>query len=285
MINFKKIILVLVCLILIVISVGFISPMTTKVENHEHTIEIIDKEIGSVLKLTGGSTLASAVISLLPNDTCTPIAEQLAELSTYFLIVLSALYLEKYLLTMFGFITFTILIPLAIVLFAYGKLWDREKAKAVSWKLALTGLALYFLVPLGVKMSETVYKTYETTIESTVATAEQMSVEQSVDAGAVEKFLKWIEGAAVTVTEFATKLLGRFVESIAVMIVAACLIPILAVILFIWLVKVLFKLDFSMSDVEKFLLFNRHRHHRVGEKPDEKSLPELPGDTESLKKE
>ena len=64
-----------------------------------------------MLELTAASTAASAAITLLPGDTATPIAEKLADLSGYFLIVLCAIFLEKYLLTITSYVSFTILIP------------------------------------------------------------------------------------------------------------------------------------------------------------------------------
>lgn len=69
-----------------------------------------------MLELTAASTAASAAITLLPGDTATPIAEKLADLSGYFLIVLCAIFLEKYLLTITSYVSFTILIPAACAL-------------------------------------------------------------------------------------------------------------------------------------------------------------------------
>lgn len=83
---------------------------------HQASIDALAEKQETVLELTAASTAASAAITLLPGDTATPIAEKLADLSGYFLIVLCAIFLEKYLLTITSCVSFTILIPAACAL-------------------------------------------------------------------------------------------------------------------------------------------------------------------------
>ena len=78
---------------------------------HQASIDALAEKQETVLELTAASTAASAAITLLPGDAATPIAEKLADLSGYFLIVLCAIFLEKYLLTITSYVSFTILIP------------------------------------------------------------------------------------------------------------------------------------------------------------------------------
>ena len=238
-------------------SITVITPAAVDDNNHKYTYEQLDREISNTLKLTAGATAVSAVISLLPDDTCTPIAEQFAELGTYFVIVLSALYLEKYLITILGYVSFTILIPLVCLILGIGILGKKDKAKVASAKLAIFAILIYFLVPVSVKTSETIYNTYESTLQNTITTASEITVTED-DAGAVEKFLNWIKNAAVTVVDYVTDLLSRFVEAIAVMMVTSCLIPILVVLFFSWLMKLLFNVDISFIDIK--LLPGKRKH-------------------------
>ena len=83
---------------------------------HQASIDALAEKQETVLELTAASTAASAAITLLPGDAATPIAEKLADLSGYFLIVLCAIFLEKYLLTITSYMSFTILIPAACAL-------------------------------------------------------------------------------------------------------------------------------------------------------------------------
>lgn len=247
---YKNITLVLFFITIALVSVVKITPVATDEDMHRHTIEQIDREIDSVLKLTAGATGASAGISLLPDDQCTPISQQFAELAKYFLVVMSALYLEKYLVTLLGFVSFSCIIPLACVLLCSGIILNREKVRSLSYKLFVTGLVVFLAIPVSVKTSETIYNAYESTIEQTITTANEISIVDE-DEGAVEKFVSWIENAAGTIVDYVTGLLSKFIEAVAVMLVTSCIIPILVIVFFAWLVKILFKIDFSLSDADK----------------------------------
>ena len=93
--NLKKITTIVILLLIAVISLTKIAPTAANPANHKHSIEQTDAKIATVMKLSGGAAAASATLSLLPGDLCTPISEQLADLASYFLLILSALYLEK----------------------------------------------------------------------------------------------------------------------------------------------------------------------------------------------
>lgn len=248
----KKITIILLFVAIAMISIAKITPMATDVDSHAHSVAQIDKEIECVLKLTAGATGASAAISLLPDDQCTPISEQFAELAKYFLVVLSALYLEKYLVTLTGYVSFSFFIPLACILLVCGILGLREKVRAFAYKLMIVAVALYFIIPLSVKTSEMIYDNYESSINRTIDIASQISVENE-ESGVVDKFMSWIQNAAMTIVEYVTELLSKFIEAVAVMLVTSCLIPILVIVFFFWMFKLLFKLDFSLSEAERFI--------------------------------
>ncbi len=239
----KAIVIVLTCVLVALISIVKIAPATTNVETHKESIAQIDREIEMVLKLTAGATGASAAISLLPDDQCTPVAEQFAELGKYFMLVLSALYLEKYLISMLGGLSFAVLIPLACALILIAIFFKKDKFMEFAVKVVIAALAIYLVIPISVKTSDIIYKSYESTMEITLDSANQISVDDS-DATGVEKFLSWIENAAGTIVDYVTGLLSRFIEAIAVMLVTSCLIPILVVLFFCWLMRILFETSF-----------------------------------------
>ncbi len=248
----RNIVIILVGMVLALISIVKIAPVATNVDTHASSIEQIDNEIDTVLKLTAGATGASAAISLLPDDQCTPIAEQFAELGSYFLVVLSALYLEKYLISMLGFLSFAILIPIAIAILVVGICFDKNKYTEFAVKIAIASLAIFIAIPVSVRTSDLVYKNYEDTIEETLNTANKINLSDD-DATGLEKFKNWIENAAVTIVDYVTGLFSRFIEAIAVMLVTSCIIPILVILFFVWIIKVLFNTSFSLSDMERML--------------------------------
>ena len=108
-----RIICVAAAVILALASIFGVAKLTTDPAFYQKSIAALEEKQETVLELTAASTAASAAITLLPGDTATPIADKLADLSGYFLIVLCAIFLEKYLLTITAAAAFKVLIPAA----------------------------------------------------------------------------------------------------------------------------------------------------------------------------
>lgn len=230
-------------IILLLIVVAFASftrgtTWSTDKKTHSHSIEEIDKKINTVLKLTAGATAASAVISLLPDDQCTPIAEQLAELGKYFLVVLSALYLEKYLVTITGYVAFPILIPIACLLWGLGYFNKKEYIRTLSYKIIVCAIAIFMVVPASVKVSDLIYEKYEDSVEITLKDSSEFYVDTDS-----ESIIKWIVDKAEGTVNYVTEVLSNFIESLAIMIVTSCLIPLVVLVFFVWLIKIVFEIE------------------------------------------
>ena len=109
----KSLILNIILPIIIALTCFFpIASYTTNVEHHQKNIEYIDSKKTTVLELTATSAALSVAIDMIPGDTGSSIANALASLTTKFGIVLGALYLEKYLLTLLAYIAFKWIIPI-----------------------------------------------------------------------------------------------------------------------------------------------------------------------------
>ncbi|MCR4787559.1 MAG: hypothetical protein K5888_03140 [Lachnospiraceae bacterium] len=238
----KSIAAILIVILICLISILIITPVTTDADNHRQTVEQLDNEIENVLKLAGGATVVSAAVSLLPGDACTPISEQFAELGKYFIVILSALYFEKYFVTLSGYVSFAFLIPVACILFCAGAFFLKDRLKEISLKLMICALAIYFLIPVSVKASQVIYNNYQSNIEQTLDDANKISIIDEDESG-VDKFLSWIENVSGTVIDYVTGLLSRFIEAIAVMLVTSCLLPVIVLLFFVWLIKLLFNFD------------------------------------------
>ena len=85
-----------------------------------NAIQSLDDKKTTALELTAAANKPSAAITLIPGDAGTPIADKLADLSSYFLIVVCAIYLEKYLVTITGLAAFKLLIPIGCILLYSG---------------------------------------------------------------------------------------------------------------------------------------------------------------------
>ena len=104
----KKAALAALLVLAALLSIFVVGKRASDPAYHQSSIDALEEKQETVLELTAASTAASAAITLLPGDTATPIAEKLADLSGYFLIVLCAIFLEKYLLTITSCVSFTI---------------------------------------------------------------------------------------------------------------------------------------------------------------------------------
>lgn len=270
----KKILFALIPIVIALLSFFVIARFTSSTEFNAKTIQSLDDKKTTVMELAAASTAASAAITLIPGDVGTPIANKLADLSSYFLIVLCAIYLEKYLVTITGYAAFKILVPIACVFFSGYLLWRKEILRVVAQKFLLFGLAVYLVIPASVKVADMIETTYVSSIESTIETAKQTTDEiesetgesgQVDDKSSNEKsqsdsdsdskenaggffsglFNKVQEGVS-TATANVENVLNNFIEALAILLVTSCLIPILVLIFFVWLVKMLLGLNIDI---------------------------------------
>ena len=119
------------------------------------SIAYLDSKKKTVLELTAAATASSAAITMIPGDIGTPIADKLADISTYTMIVLCAVFLEKYLVTITGHVVFRFLIPFACLM-TIGSL---IRPRFVNWRrtalrVCLFSVILYFVIPASVGISK-----------------------------------------------------------------------------------------------------------------------------------
>ena len=130
----KKCITAAVLLLVAILSITVVGKYASAPENHQKTIASLDEKKQTVMELTAASTVTSALITLLPGDTATPIAEKMADVSGYLLVVLCAIYLEKYLVTITGYVAFTYLIPIACGLWILNLIFANATVRKLAAK-------------------------------------------------------------------------------------------------------------------------------------------------------
>lgn len=249
----KKLAAAALLLALALVSFFPVAQKMSQPQTFSHAIESLDKKQETVLELTAASTAASAAITLLPGDAATPIAEKLADLSGYFLIVLCAIFLEKYLLTITAGAAFRVLLPLACVLLAASLFFCRDTLRMIAKKLALFGLALVLIIPTSVWVSDTIEDTYRASIGATIESAKQTTdaigeatddnADSDTKTGLFSKVTEGISSAATAAVDKLKHVLNDFLEALAVMLVTSCLIPVLVLVFFVWLVKLFLGVD------------------------------------------
>lgn len=265
-----RVILAVFAVVVALISFFALGSLFTNPDTFAGVMETLDQKKNSVMSLMGASTGSSAAVSLLPGDAGTPIAEKLVDLSSDFLIVLAAIYLEKYLLTILGFAAFKVLIPVSCALLVLAVVvWRQPQARTVilrvAFKLALFGVAAFLVVPVSVKVSSMIEGTYEASINETLTTAEQTTeaIEESAEEGGGTDaanplaFLLNVPEELNKLTQSAQDSLSNFIEALAVMIVTSCIIPILVLVFFLWLAKMILGINIDLP----YPPLRPHRRH------------------------
>ena len=241
-------------------------PHFENVETWSGTIEVIDTKKDNVLALTASTIALSAAISALPDDTGTPVAEQLTQLSGNLGIVLAVLYLEKYLLTILGFLSLGVLGPVAFVLLAasllaHGHLSTGHTLFILGVRILLVGIIAVAVVPASVWVTQRIDETYQISI-SQAESGENAggSAEESEPAGSENQENKnfWdsiADGAAQlvsnlkdsvkSVTDGVVEQVTNLIEGAIVMIVTSCLVPLLVLAVFLWMGHSLMGIDVS----------------------------------------
>jgi hypothetical protein len=238
--NMKKIMLILMLVFAAVLSVTKISGWMSNPANHEHSITQTQNNIDTVLKLSAGAAATSVAVTMLPGDVATPVADQLAEMSKYFLVILSALYLEKYLITLTGYVTFSWMVPLLCALLIGYICFNKKFLLRFAWKIALCSLAICLVIPISVKISDIIYETQENSIDTTIDKMDSFEVPEDDDESILDKITGLVTNAVDIAIDSATSLLTDLIESLAVMLTISCLIPILVFVVIIWIIKMLF---------------------------------------------
>ena len=247
----KKLVKILISLLLILFAVVSYVPVARMCDNSElnrSLVTSIDEKTSTVLKLTSAAAIASAGISAIPGDTATPIAEKLADLTGYFLIVLSVLYTEKALLTLLGAAAFKVLIPAACAAGLLG-VWFWGKGKLLARKLALFALVIAVAIPASLLISDVIYDNYSGRIDATLSSSDELNeqtaplAEASDDTSIIGTILNRLSETATSLSGKAGDLLNQYVESVAILIVTSCILPCLGLVCIFFLIKMLFGVD------------------------------------------
>ena len=167
----KKCIYIVIWLLIGLLSFTVLGKYASAPESHQATIASLDEKKATVLELTAATTATSALITLLPGDIGTPIAEKVADLSGYLLIVLCAVFLEKYLVTINGYAAFKIFIPAACVLYAANMMARNRSVDKLARRLLIFGICIFLVVPASVKVSDLIETTYQSQIDATLEDA------------------------------------------------------------------------------------------------------------------
>ena len=217
--------------LLAIVSFFGISGYTSDPSHYKNTIKSLEDKKLTVAQLTAASTGAAAAITLLPGDAGTPIADKLVDLSGYFVIILAAIYLEKVLTTVTGYLAFRWIIPLACIIIILGILLKKEQWKQAAYRIMAFAGVLFILIPTSVTISDMIEKTHGYSVQQTIEEANAASKEleehaDEEDENVLNQFINKVKNGLSGELEKFEALLSSFIDSIAMLIVTTCVIPV-----------------------------------------------------------
>lgn len=267
--NYTKLLKIAAAVLALLVSVFVVSGPASSVTFHKDTLEALDQKQTTVLELSAATTAASALITLVPGDVATPIADELAGLSSHFVVVLCAIFLEKYLVTITGAVAFNILIPAACVVYILYVLVGNETLKTLAAKLAVFGVLIVLVIPVSVQVTNCIEDTYQQSIQAAIEDAKEIADDIQIDAetepedqtqsqgfwsglvsgvtNGVSDAVSGVTGAVSGVVDAAKEKVNRIIEALAVMIITCCVIPVMVLLSFVWLAKAILAVDLSVS--------------------------------------
>lgn len=224
--------------------------MLESTEVYQETIEVLDEKKGNVMGMTAALVGTSTLITGLPDDMGTPVAEQLMDMTDWLLLVLCVVFLEKYGLTMLWVAACKVLIPLACILFIVDMVGEKRALRQIWMKLAVLSLVFTVAIPMGVKAAEMIEKTYETSITALAEEGDELAQMMEAETEEKENWLQNIFGkvkdSAEAKLEKAKEVLVRYTEQTAVMLVTSCLIPVVVLLFLFWVSKTVIGLDIAL---------------------------------------
>ena len=214
-----RVVAIIVCIIIACISFFGLAKSYSSPESkiNKETIKYLDEKKTTALELSASATAVSTLITLAPGDDGTPVANKLMDLAVYF-----------------------------------------GSKKELFWKIGVKififGLAIYAVIPVSVHVSKMIYSTYQESIDATIDEANDLADESEASKdddkdskkskGSESSFIDKAKDAVnsvkntLSVTANSVKnMVNKFIDGLAVLIVTTCLIPVLVIVFFIWLMK------------------------------------------------
>ena len=275
----KKVIWGIALSLVFVLSLFVIAPKASKPEIYNGTIQMLNEKQANVLEMTSAASAASLALAAVPGDATTPIAEKIMDMAGYFIIILTVIILEKYMLTIAGYMTFTWLVPIACFLFLTYIASGYKILRNLAVKVLVVGLSIVLIIPVSVRLTNLIEKTNEVSINNTMESvkeiqkeAEEAAKEEELEQEKMEKessnpldviremrsgisdlkkkTTEALEEASSKVTrlseeaiEKARETVNDFVEVVVVMLVTSCGIPMLTLMFFVWIIKTILGID------------------------------------------
>jgi hypothetical protein len=237
---------ILVLVLIGALSFYFLNAAIPKSEFVKDSIESVEDSKDTVMRFAAATLSASVAITLLPDDVATPLADSLADMNIYFVAILMLLFFEK-ILVVYGFKLAAIMIPVACAIYALSVILKRDTLKSLAVRLSVLVLAVALVVPCSTHITNYVAADLTQYVEATITSTEDGAdkVNEAMDVGEDEKtiFEKLSESFKTAINDVSDLMLHfqnsirKCMNSIAILLMANCLMPIVNFFFLKWVLK------------------------------------------------
>ena len=228
------------------------------------SIKSVEESSNTVMKFSAATLSTSLAISALPDDFATPLADSLADMNIYFIAILVMLHFEQLLIRYGVKLAFAIAIPAACGIGILAILLKKELLKGIAARVAVLGLAVALVVPCSTHITNYVAADLTAYVENTIADTEDGAdkLNEAMDGGTEEQtifeklsdlFQTAINDMSNLMTHFQNTI-RKCMNSIAILILTNCLMPIVNFFILKWILKETFHIALPMPQM-------RRKHH------------------------
>lgn len=223
------------------------------------SLESLEESSDTVMEFSAATLAVSLAISALPDDFATPLAESLTDMNLYFVAILVVLFLEKLLLQYGIKAACTALIPLACLIWGVYLVTKRGVWRSLAVRICVLALAVAFVVPcsthitgvVAADLTAYVHETIQETGDSAGKLNEAMESggeDQTIFERLSDLFQTAIQGVTDLLTHFQDTI-RKCMNAIAILILTDCLMPLLTLFVFKWLLGELFRITLPLPSM------------------------------------
>ena len=227
----------------------------------QDSIESVKESSNTVMKFSAATLSTSLAISALPDDFATPLADSLADMTIYFIAILVMLHFEQLLIRYGVKLAFAIAIPVACGIGILSILLKKELLKGIAARVAVLGLAVALVVPCSTHITNYIAADLKAYVENTIADTEDGAdkLNEAMEGGAEEQtifeklsdlFQTAINDMSNLMTHFQNTI-RKCLNSIAILILTNCLMPIVNFFILKWILKETFHIALPMPQMRR----------------------------------
>ena len=227
----------------------------------QDSLESVEESSNTVMKFSAATLSTSLAISALPDDFATPLADSLADMNIYFIAILVMLHFEQLLIRYGVKLAFAIAIPVACGIGILSILLKKELLKGIAARVAVLGLAVALVVPCSTHITNYIAADLKAYVENTIADTEDGGdkLNEAMEGGTEEQtmfeklsdlFQTAINDMSNLMTHFQNTI-RKCMNSIAILILTNCLMPIVNFFILKWILKETFHIALPMPQMRR----------------------------------